>query len=82
MENQTGTVAVKKGTKTEAELIATVANIHDADRCFLFAQRAREAVLLELVAACEERAKTLKPYKISAANKASERQYQQCGMAQ
>jgi hypothetical protein len=57
MENQTGTVAVKKGTKTEAELIATVANIHDADRCFLFAQRAREAGLLELVAACEERAK-------------------------
>lgn len=71
LENQTGTVAVKKGTKTEAELIATVANIHDADRCFLFAQRAREAGLLELVAACEERAKTLKPYKISAANKAS-----------
>ncbi len=62
---------MKKGTKTEAELIATVANIHDADRCFLFAQRAREAVLLELVAACEERAKTLKPYKISAPNKAS-----------
>lgn len=71
MENQTGTVGSEKGTKTEAELIATGANIDDADRCFLFAQRAREAVLLELVAACEERAKRLKPYKISAANKAS-----------
>jgi hypothetical protein len=60
---------LKKGTKTEAELIATVANIHDAERCLLFAQRAREAGMLELVAACEERAKTLKPPKISAANK-------------
>ena len=60
----------KRGTKTEAELIAIVANIDDVEGCFLFAQRASKAGMLELVAAYEATAKTLKPYKGSAANEA------------
>jgi hypothetical protein len=51
--------------KTEAELIETVANIPDAARCLLFAQRARDAGMLALAAACEERARVLKPARIS-----------------
>jgi hypothetical protein len=51
----------EKRTKTEAELIATVANIHDAKRCLLFAERAMKKGMPALAAACEERAKTLKP---------------------
>jgi hypothetical protein len=58
-----------KGTKTEAELIATVANIHDAKRCLLFAERAMKAGMPALAAACEERAKTLKPFKVPSAKK-------------
>lgn len=50
-------------TKTEDELIATVANIHDADACLRFAQRAMDQGMPALAAACEERAKTLKPLK-------------------
>jgi len=53
-----------KRTKTEAELIATVANIPDAERCLLFAQRATKGGMPALAAACEERAKTLKPFKV------------------
>ena len=34
------TAMAKAPAKTEAELIATVANIQDADRSLLFAQRA------------------------------------------
>jgi hypothetical protein len=52
-----------KRTKTEAELIATVANIHDAKRCLLFAERAMKGGMPALAAACEERAKRLKPFK-------------------
>jgi hypothetical protein len=52
-----------KRAKTEAELIATVPGIPDAEGCLLFAQRARNAGMLALAAACEERAKTLKPFK-------------------
>lgn len=50
-----------KQTKTEAELIATVANLNDAGACSIFAERARAAGMLALAAACEERAKVLKP---------------------
>ena len=53
----------KKRTKTEAELITAVANIHDAEACLRYAQRAMEAGMPVLAAACEERAKTLKPFK-------------------
>ena len=51
----------KAPAKTEAELIATVANIQDAEGSLLFAQRAIKAGMPALAAACEERAKTLKP---------------------
>jgi hypothetical protein len=57
--------------KTEAELIATVANIQDAERSLLFAQRARNAGMPALAAACEERAKTLTPIKPARAKKKS-----------
>lgn len=53
----------KPPAKTEAELIATVANIQDAEGSLLFAQRARKAGMPALAAACEERAKVLKPIK-------------------
>jgi hypothetical protein len=59
----------KKQAKTEAELIATVANIHDAEACLLFAQRAMKKGMPSLAAACEERAKTLKPLKVPGAKK-------------
>jgi hypothetical protein len=55
--------AEKLPAKTEAELIATVANIQDAEGSLLFAQRALKAGMPALAAACEERAKTLKPIK-------------------
>lgn len=51
----------KAQAKTEAELIATVANIQDAERSLLFAQRAINAGMPALAAACEERAKALTP---------------------
>jgi hypothetical protein len=53
----------KKRTKTEAELIATVANIDDAEACLRFAQRAMKEGMPALADACKERAKTLKPIK-------------------
>ncbi len=53
----------KKLTKSEAELIATVANIVDPDACLRFAQRAKDRGMLALAAACEEHAKTLGPVK-------------------
>jgi hypothetical protein len=56
-------VVEKAPAKTEAELIATVANIRDAERCLLFAQRATRAGMPALTAACEERAKALTPIK-------------------
>lgn len=59
----------KKGTKTEAELIATVANIHDAKRCLLYAQRAMKAGMPTLAAVCEERAKALKHFKVAGGQK-------------
>jgi len=56
------TPAIEKApAKTEAELIATVANIQDAKGSLLFAQRAIKAGMPALAAACEERARTLKP---------------------
>jgi len=61
--------AEKPPAKTEAELIATVANIQDAEASLLFAQRAIKAGMPELAAACEERAKTLKPIKPTRAKK-------------
>lgn len=64
-------VAEKTPAKTEAELIATVANIQDAEASLLFAQRAIKAGMLALAAACEERAKTLKPIKASRVKKKS-----------
>ena len=59
----------KPPAKTEAELIATVANIQDAERSLLFAQRALKAGMPALAAACEERAKTLTPVKPARAKK-------------
>ena len=53
--------AEKTPAKTEAELIATVANIQDAEASLLFAHRALKAGMPKLAAACEERAKALKP---------------------
>jgi hypothetical protein len=51
--------------RTEAELIATVVSIDDAEGCLLFARRARHAGMAALAAACEERAKTLRHSKVS-----------------
>jgi hypothetical protein len=59
----------KPPAKTEAELIATVANIQDAERSLLFAQRAIRAGMPALAAACEERAKALTPIKPPRAKK-------------
>ena len=59
----------KTPAKTEAELIATVANIKDAERSLLFAQRAIKAGMPALAAACEERAKALTPVKPTRAKK-------------
>jgi hypothetical protein len=56
-------IVEKAPPKTEAELIATVANIQDAERSLLFAQRATKAGMPALAAACEERAKALTPIK-------------------
>jgi hypothetical protein len=53
----------KQPTKTEDELIASVANIHDAEACLRFARRAIEKGRPALAAACEERAKALNPVK-------------------
>jgi hypothetical protein len=61
--------AEKPPAKTEAELIATVANIQDAEASLLFARRAIKAGMPKLAAACEERAKTLKPIKPTRAKK-------------
>jgi hypothetical protein len=63
----------KQRTKTEAELIASVANIHDAEACLRFARRAIKEGLPALAAACEERAKTLKPIKTPRVRKTSTR---------
>jgi hypothetical protein len=62
-------VVEKAPAKTEAELIATVANIQDAERSLLFAQRAIKAGMPALAAACEERAKALTPTKPARAKK-------------
>jgi hypothetical protein len=62
-------VAEKAPAKTEAELIATVANIQDAESSLLFAQRAIKAGMPALAAACEERAKALTPIKSPRAKK-------------
>ena len=59
----------KPAAKTEAELIATVANIQDAERSLLFAQRAIKAGMPALAAACGERAKALTPIKPPRAKK-------------
>jgi hypothetical protein len=59
----------KAPAKTEAELIATVANIQDAEGSLLFAQRAIRAGMPALATACEERARTLKPIKPPRAKK-------------
>jgi hypothetical protein len=56
-------VEEKRPAKTEAELIATVANIQDAEGSLLFAQRALKAGMPGLAAACEERARMLTPAK-------------------
>src|SRR4051794_2811733 len=48
-------------SKSEDELIATVENIVDAERCLLFAQRAMRSNMPALAAVCEARAKLLKP---------------------
>jgi hypothetical protein len=62
--------AVEKApAKTEAELIATVANIQDAKSSLLFAQRAINAGMPALAAACEERAKVLTPIRLPRAKK-------------
>jgi hypothetical protein len=45
-------VVEKAPSKTEAELIATVANIQDVERSLLFAQRAIKAGIPALAAAC------------------------------
>ena len=54
-----------KQAKTEAELVATVVNLQDARACLIFAERARAAGMPALAAACEERAKALKPLRVS-----------------
>ena len=56
--------AEKPPAKTEAELIATVANIQDAEASLLFAHRAIKAGMPNLAAACEERAKALKSTRV------------------
>jgi hypothetical protein len=61
----------KAPAKTEAELIATVANIQDVEGSLLFAQRAIKAGMPALAAACEERARTLNPSKPRAKRKAT-----------
>lgn len=48
-------------TKTETELIGTVANIHDTEALLRFAQRAEKEGMRALAAACKERANMLKP---------------------
>jgi hypothetical protein len=58
-------------TKTEAQLVATVPNLHDAKACLLFAERALKAGMLQLAAACEERAKSLKPISVSSSRRTS-----------
>src|SRR5215813_7011923 len=55
---------MEKGTKTEAELIATVANIPDAEGCLRLAERAMKRGMLALASACQDRAKILKPLKV------------------
>jgi hypothetical protein len=62
-------VVEKAPTKTEAELIATVANIQDAERSLLFAQRAIKFGMPALAAACKARAKALTPIKPPRAKK-------------
>ena len=59
----------KPPAKTEAELIVTVANIQEAERALLFAERALKAGMPSLAAACEERAKILAPIKPARAKK-------------
>ena len=59
----------QKRTKSEVELIATVANIHDPEACLLFAERARKQGMPALATVCTERAKALKPFKAPAVKK-------------
>ena len=59
----------KQRTKTEAELIATVANIPDAEGCLLFAERATKRGMSALAAACEDRAKMLKSLSVAGVKK-------------
>src|SRR4051794_3472847 len=56
-------MTIEKQAKTEAELIATVANLKDAAACLISAECARAAGMPALVAACEERAKVLRALK-------------------
>lgn len=65
-------IVQKAPAKTEAELIATVVNIQEAERCLLFGQRAAKAGMPALAAACEERAKALTPIKPIRAKKKPE----------
>jgi hypothetical protein len=63
----------KQRAKTEAELISSVANIHDAEACLRFGRRAFKEGLSALAAACEERARTLKPIKTPRVRKTTTR---------
>ncbi len=49
--------------KTEAELISVARNMHEVEACLRFGQRAKIAGMPALAAACEERAKALRPIK-------------------
>jgi hypothetical protein len=58
-----------KRAKTEAEIIATVANIRDVEGCLLFAQRATKRGMSALAAACEDRAKIHKSLSVTGVKK-------------
>lgn len=55
--------------KTEAELIAIAGTLETVGECERLAKRAKPKGLLLLVAACEERAKALKPVRTSSVRK-------------
>lgn len=57
--------------KTEAELIAIAATLKTVGECERFAERAAAEGMHMLVAACEERAKALKPLRTSGARNAA-----------
>jgi hypothetical protein len=59
----------QKRTKSEAELIATVANICDLEACLLFAERASKQGMPALATACIERGKELKRLKATGVKK-------------